>query len=200
MTEQACLNDASSLIRHQWLEAATAELRLRFTSVGYTVPDAVRVSIGWTKYHPYKHAIGQCWNAKATTDQYAEIFISPELGTAEQTSKIIGVVAHELVHAVTPGAGHRKPFKLCALAVGLVGRMTATEEGPEFIGWVDNHVVPRIGKYPAGKIMLTHKPQTTRMIKCQCATCEYPVRTTKLWIEGHGTPHCPTHGAMLVCT
>jgi hypothetical protein len=53
--------DASSAVRHQWLEAAVAELRSRFTGVGYTVPDAVRVSIGWTKYTPYKHAIGQCW-------------------------------------------------------------------------------------------------------------------------------------------
>jgi hypothetical protein len=31
------LNDASSLVRHQWLEEAIAELRPRFAGVGYTV-------------------------------------------------------------------------------------------------------------------------------------------------------------------
>jgi hypothetical protein len=199
------LNDASSLIRHQWLEQAVAELRPRFDAVGYQVPDNVRVSIGWTKGGnmgtPFKHCIGQCWSGGRSTDRYAEIFISPELGTAEQTSRIIGVAAHELVHAtVGNAAGHRAPFKRCAVAIGLTGRMTATTESTEFVAWVNNVVVPKIGPYPAGRIMLERKKQTTRLVKCECETCQYPVRTTRIWIEGHGAPHCPDHGAMMVCS
>jgi hypothetical protein len=35
--------------------------------------------------------------------------VSPELGTAEQTSKIVGVAAHELVHAtVGTAVGHAR--------------------------------------------------------------------------------------------
>jgi hypothetical protein len=128
-----------------------------------------------------------------------EIFVSPELGTAEQTPRIVGVAAHELVHAtVGSGAGHRGPFRQCAVAIGLTGRMTATTETDEFVEWVNGVLVPKIGPYPAGKIIWKHKTQTTRMIKCECSTCSYPVRTTKVWIDGHGAPHCPDHGAMQV--
>jgi hypothetical protein len=194
------LNDTSSLVRHQWLEQAVAELRPRFSSAGYQVPDDVRVSIGFTKATGWQHHIGQCWSAKASSDQHTEIFISPELGTADHTSRIIGVAAHELVHATVGNeAGHRAPFKRCAVAIGLTGRMTATTESDDFVAWVNNVVVQKIGPYPAGKIMLTHKKQTTRMVKCQCTTCSYPVRTTRIWIDGHGAPHCPEHGAMKVC-
>jgi hypothetical protein len=49
------------------------------------------------------------------------------------------------------------------------------------------------------KILLNYRKQTTRMVKCECATCHYPVRTTRLWIESQGAPHCPAHGTMLVC-
>jgi hypothetical protein len=137
MTVQACLNDASSLVRHEWLEAAIRLLRPRFGAAGYTVPDNVRVSIGFPKYTAYRHCIGQCWSDSTSSDRRFEIFVSPELGDAEQTSRIIGVAAHELVHAtVGTAAGHRKPFKLCALAIGLTGPMTATSESEEFVEWV----------------------------------------------------------------
>ena len=86
------------------------------------------------------------------------------------------------------------------MAIGLNGRMTATGESDEFVAWVDNVVVPRIGPYPAGRIKWEHKKQTTRMMKCECTTCQYPVRTTRIWIDNHGTPHCPTHGAMVECS
>ena len=194
-----CLNDATSIIRHAWLESAVAELRPRFADRGYTVPDNVRCSIGFPKHTRPMRCIGQCWYSSSSTDQHVEIFVSPELGDAEQTSRIMGVAAHELCHAVCgPGVEHGKPFKQVALAVGLQGPMPATTESPEFISWVNDIVVPRIGPYPAGRIKWDHKKQTTRLIKCECPTCQYPVRTTRLWIDGHGTPHCPDHGAMLV--
>lgn len=194
------LNAASSSARHQWLEQAVAELRPRFATAGYRVPDNIRVSIGFTKYTAWQHTIGQCWSAKASSDQHTEIFISPELGTQEQTSRIVGVAAHEMVHAtVGPEAGHRGPFKRCANSIGLTGRMTATTESDEFVAWVNDVVIPKIGPYPAGKILLNYRKQTTRMVKCECSTCQYPVRTTRLWIENKGPPHCPKHGPMLVC-
>jgi hypothetical protein len=192
--------DASSAVRHQWLEQAVAELRPRFAGAGYTVPDNVRCSIGFPKHVRPKRCIGQCWYSSMSSDQHVEIFVSPELGDAEQTSRIIGVAAHELVHAtVGPGVGHRGIFKRCALAIGLTGRMTATTESAAFVAWVNDTVVPRIGPYPAGKIIWQHKKQTTRLVKSQCETCSYPVRTTRVWIDGHGAPHCPDHGAMVEC-
>jgi hypothetical protein len=35
-----------------------------------------------------------------------------------------------------------------------------------------------------------HKPQGTRMLKVQCGSCGYTVRTTAKWIEV-GLPLCP---------
>lgn len=198
--EENRLNDASSAVRHQWLEQAVAELRPRFADRGYTVPDNVKCSIGFPKYVRPQRCIGQCWYSSASSDQHVEIFISPELGDAEQTSRIVGVAAHELVHSVVgPGVGHRKPFKQCAVAIGLKGPMPATTESDEFVAWVNDVVVPKIGPYPAGKIIWQRKKQTTRLVKCECVTCQYPVRTTRIWIDNHGAPHCPTHGAMVEC-
>jgi hypothetical protein len=34
------------------------------------------------------------------------------------------------------------------------------------------------------------------MIKCECETCGYIVRTARRWIEEMGAPHCPAHGPM----
>jgi hypothetical protein len=192
------LNTASSSARHQWLERAVALLRPRFVKAGYRVPNNIRVSIGFTRYTNWQHSIGQCWSARASSDQHTEIFISPELGTEDQTSRIIGVTAHELVHAtVGPEAGHRGPFKQCANSIGLTGRMTSTTESDAFIAWVNDIVVPKIGPYPAGKILLNYKKQTTRLVKCECLTCHYPVRTTRMLLESKGPPHCPQHGEMV---
>jgi hypothetical protein len=81
--ETGHLNDASSLVRHQWLEEVVTELRPRFDDAGYTVPDNIRVSIGFPKYTAYRHCIGQCWSDNSSSDRRYEIFVSPELGTAE---------------------------------------------------------------------------------------------------------------------
>lgn len=36
------------------------------------------------------------------------------------------------------------------------------------------------------------------MLKCECATCGYTVRTARKWLETAGAPLCPLpgHGAM----
>ncbi len=42
------------------------------------------------------------------------------------------------------------------------------------------------------------KKQVARLVKCQCATCGYTVRTTRQWLDDMGAPHCPQHGEMTV--
>ena len=122
-TEPQAIAITSSFARQQWLEAAVEALRARFTDAGYAIPEKVRVSIGWPKRAATCGAIGECWATDASSDQHAELFISPEL---TEGARIVDVLAHELVHATTPGAGHGKPFKQCALKIGLQGPMRAT--------------------------------------------------------------------------
>jgi len=202
---------ATSAERHVWIEKGTAALRKKFTALGYEVPEAVRVSIGWPKgNHGKARAIGQCWSLMSSDDAHNEIFISPELGHApraqdkgkvEASVRILGVLAHEMVHAVVgTEAGHRAAFKKVALAIGLEGKMTATTEAPDFVAWA-KALVEKIGQYPAGR--LRHdgkggKKQSTRMLKCQCGECGYTVRLTKKWLEV-GEPICPVDDISMVC-
>src|SRR5215469_11455027 len=108
-----------SLERQQWLESAVEALRAKFADVGYTVPQKIRVSIGWPKRAASCGAIGECWSTSASSDGHTEIFISPRL---TESVRILDVLAHELDHAtVGTDAGHGKAFKQCALKIGLCG-------------------------------------------------------------------------------
>jgi SprT-like family len=183
-----------SLERQQWLELGVEALRAKFAGVGYTIPQRIRVSIGWPKRAASCGAIGECWSPKASSDQHAELFISPELTDGV---RILGVLAHELDHAtVGTEAGHGKLFKRCALAIGLQGPMRATTARPEFVEWAQT-LFKRIGPYPAG--FLTDMPkQGTRMLKCKCVVCGYIARVSQKWLSQSGPPICPTDRVALL--
>jgi hypothetical protein len=182
-----------SLERQQWLERAVEALRNKFISAGYTVPQKIRVSIGWPKRAATCGHIGECWATEASSDRHAELFISPGL---MEGARILDVLAHEMTHATTPGDGHGKLFKRCALAIGLQGPMRSTSAGPEFAGWT-LALMQRIGPYPAGYLTDTPK-QGTRMLKCACSTCGYTVRITRKWLDLAGPPICPTDNIKLI--
>jgi hypothetical protein len=183
-----------SLERQHWLERAVEAMRNKFIGAGYTVPQKIRVSIGWPKRAASCGAIGECWATEASSDRHAELFVSPEL---TEGGRILDVLAHELVHAtVGTAAGHRKPFKQCALKIGLQGPMRSTTASPEFEGWT-RALMQRIGPYPAGYLTDTPK-QGTRMLKCECATCGYTVRITRKWLTLAGPPICPTDRIPLI--
>ena len=60
---------------------AVVALRERFEQAGHSVPETVRVSIGFPQgSHGRAKAIGHCWVNECSADSYNEIFISPELG------------------------------------------------------------------------------------------------------------------------
>jgi hypothetical protein len=186
MTEK----DATSVARHAWLETATSDLRSHFIACGYTVPMNVRVSIGWPKGSRGGHKAGQCWAATVCTDGHFEIFVSPSL---RDSLDIFATLAHELVHAtVGLQAGHKKPFKQCAVSIGLEGKMTATTAGEKMRSRATAFIAAT-GEYPAGAITAptAERKQSTRMLKCECAECGYTVRTTRQWIDNSGAPLCP---------
>ena len=183
--------------RQHWLEDATRDLRKHFGKCGFDVPENLRVSIGWPKgSRGGRKAIGQCWAATVCSDKHFEIFVSPGL---RDSATIFGVLAHELVHA-TVGLehGHKSPFKQCALAIGLEGKMTATTNGPEMqeraVAYIE-----RAGEYPAGAIDAAgQKKQSTRLIKCECPACGYVVRVAQKWLDT-GLPICPCNEEAMTC-
>lgn len=188
--------ESPSLLRQRWLEQATADLRKLFHDKGYTVPKNVRVSIGWG-YGGADKIAGQCWPEIASSDKHIEIFIAP---SCKDGVTIVATLTHELVHAVVGNkAGHKGPFKQCAVALGLKGKMTATTAGEELkawaVAWCKKH-----GAYPAGSLSKDkgRKKQSTRLLKCECGECGYTVRVTKKWLDEAGAPYCgvKSHGRM----
>jgi hypothetical protein len=159
-------------------------------------PDKIRISVGFPKgSRGGQHSIGQCWSPAHSGDETYEVFVSPVLSADDA----IHTLLHELIHA---SAGlkckHKGAFKRLALAVGLEGKMTATEPGKELAaaikGWLE-----KLPKYPHAPMKISGASSTpkqgTRLIKCECTECGYTVRTTQKWIQV-GAPHCPNHGEM----
>lgn len=179
--------------RETWLNAALALTRSHLAdTAGVTVPDAVRVSCGFPGGGSARKRIGECWNPAASSDQTAEIFISPVLGTA---ADVLHVLVHEAIHAALPEAGHTAPFRKAALAAGLTGKMTATTATPELAAKLEGWA-PLLGEYPHARLNLgMRKKQGTRLVKCECADCGYTVRTAAKWLAV-GEPTCPCGGTL----
>lgn len=183
-------------LRDQWFAAALKGphgLRAAFEKAGYPLEaDVIRISTGFPSKgagRGNKQTIGQCWDATTIKDNICQIYISPVL---IDPVKVLGVLVHELVHAaVGCKCGHKAPFRKAALALGLTGKMTATEESPELVERL-TALAARLGPYPHAALDPTgRKKQTTRMLKAECAPCAYIVRLSRKMIEGLGCPICP---------
>lgn len=135
--------------REDWLNEFVRESRPVFRDRGFTVPDLVRVSIGFTSKGKKSKAIGECWNAEASRDRHFEIFIHP--GLLGNRSRVADVVTHEVCHTIVPEAKHGQPFKRVAIAIGLVGKMTETEAGPKWHDWADP-IVEGLGEIPGSEL------------------------------------------------
>lgn len=171
-----------------------------FTEAGYTVPDKVRVTCGWPHkggVGSRKRRIGECWSPECSTDGSHQIFISPVL---DEPVKVIGVLIHEVVHAVVGVEhGHKKPFSTCAKAVGLTPKWTSTGESEELVatikGWLAKS--PAYSHSMLDKNAVKEQKAGTRMLKMECE-CGLIVRTTQKWLDEYGETGwpCPCGGTL----
>ncbi len=185
------------MTREEWLVQISKDWVLpKLAALGFNTGYQFRVSIGF----PYgsrgtNKAIGQCWGTSASKDGVHEIFISPVLSAED----VVHVLLHEHIHAsVGLEAGHKGPFRKCAKAVGLEGKMTATVPGPALKAEIAG-LLANFEPYPHGKMNVgaggAGGKQSTRMIKCTCEECGYTVRVSRKWID-IGYPVCPEHSSM----
>lgn len=170
--------------RETWLEQAADELRAIIPA-----PE-VRVAAGWPSRGGTslkKRVLGECWKPEVAEDGVSQIFLNPMLSDPVE---VLAVLAHELIHALHPTAGHKGAFVDAAKEAGLVGPWTSTSAGPELTGELAR-IAERLGPYPHSKLTpsIERKVQTTRMIKIECPECGYIVRTTQKWIDV-GLPTC----------
>ncbi|WP_030538623.1 transcription elongation protein SprT [Sphingobium sp. DC-2] len=187
--------------RESWLNRVALGMASLFAALDAPLPARVRVAIGFTSRGAKGKAIGECWDNRRSADGHFEIFIRPDLAHAPDAmpAQIAAILAHELVHtAVGIPAGHGKAFKRVAVGLGLVGPMRATTPGEAFLMAV-TPILDAAGPLPHARLdtageTTAPKKQTTRLLKCECATCGYTVRTTRKWLEQAGAPLCPIEG------
>jgi len=161
------------MTREQWLHKMAQHLAKRFEEINYSLKDTkYRLSCGMpTSSGGAKlKAIGQCFSPSVSADHTSEIFISP---TISGSVEVAATLAHELIHAVVGiQHGHKGPFRKCALALGLTGKMTATVAGDELTAYIKEEV-EIIGEYPHAVLDTSKtKRQKGRLLKAQCTNKE----------------------------
>jgi hypothetical protein len=183
------------ITRESWLNAALDEIRDYAKVKGADpIPADCRVSVGFPGGGSARKRIGECWTRAASSIGVNELFVSPIVKTP---AAMLDILVHEACHAMDDcRSGHGKAFKRNATAMGLTGKMTATVAGPELAGYLAG-LVDTLPKLEQGSLSLSgRKKQSTRMLKVQCPSCEYTVRTTEKWIW-FGLPTCPCGSEMV---
>lgn len=195
-----------AMTREQWLnKVASHAAKDIFKPAGYEVPKNIRYTCGF----PSKGAlamrtqrIGECWSDSASGDNTFEISVSPVIADGLRAADIL---VHEMVHAtVGLKAGHKGPFRKCAEAVGLKGKMTATVASDELKEKLSK-IIEKIGAYPhaglrAGRVS---RAAAKGMLKLECPCCKDEGERFIVRIGEHslkrGTPLCPIHQVEMEC-
>lgn len=205
--------------REAWLRAAIEVFRDRFETIGFPLPEKIRISIGFGSRGARQESakvLGVTFSRACTDDKVNEVFISPE---DADTASMLETVLHELIHvALDNEDGHSKRFAEAATRLGFLGPMTATPPSVELAAELVT-IAAALGEYPGTALHINAKvpagqpvpvgpdgrpvkihsgpgTQTTRMLKlsCQHPVCDasgYTVRMTRKWIELYGAPICP---------
>lgn len=180
--------------RETWLNKAKNIVSPWFDEAGFPLPEHVRVSCGFPSNGKRSKAIGECWDKSVSGDDTFEIFINPN---QDESMRVVDILIHELIHAaVGLEAGHKGPFKRLAHMLGLEGKMTATVAGDILKERIEKEIITAIGRYPHAILSAASnapKKQSTRLIKAECNTCGYVIRTTRKWAE-LGLPTCRCGG------
>lgn len=189
--------------REHWLHAFASEAAPRFEAEGAPLPQKLRISVGWPSRGgtgARRPVIGECWYPEASTDGHTEIFISPTHASERDAASTL---THELVHAAQPDAGHGPAFKRLGKALGLEGKPTEMQGGPDWERWA-LPILERLGPMPAARLNPSSRPkQSTRLLKVVCRRCGFTFRASSKWTEGKvmvcpdlmcGGPALLTHG------
>ena len=183
---EAWLIEAGDYISRDLLAPIAERYNLPLPPVRYSVGFGVGTRGAATK------TLGMCIARSASADSHNEIFISP---IVSDSATVLATLVHELIHAFLDNAdGHKGRFRALAVAVGLEGKMTATNAGPELTETLAGYI-DLLGPIPHAAIDLeiAHKPQKSRMIKVSCTECGFHFRASRTQIEAF------THNTCLVC-
>ena len=191
--------------REAWLRSATMALRPHFESCGLSIPENIRFAIAFPSTGRRGARIGECWHSSTSDDGNFEIIVRADIA---EPVEVLGVLVHELIHAVLPAdAGHGKLYKDAAIKIGLEGKMRHALPSqllrPRLVELAES-----LGSLPHARLNIDRgrdnrpadqpKKQRARLLKAECdgEGCGYTVRITAKWVDDIGAPLCPRHGAM----
>ncbi|MBV8890874.1 MAG: transcription elongation protein SprT [Acidobacteria bacterium] len=189
--------------RESWLRAATNELRPYFEGCDYPLPDKIRFAIGFPSTGRKGSRVGECWHSSTSNDEHFEIFIRADI---DDPAEVLGVLVHELVHAVIPiDAKHGKLYRAAAVKLGLQGKMAHAMPGILLTKRLDE-LAANLGPLPHARLNIERgadnrgpadreKKQGTRMLKAECDIDGhgYVVRVAATHVRNDGPPICPRH-------
>ena len=192
--------------REDWLVQAAQRIYDEVISPIAVIPpnQCWTVSCGFPSRNALSNSrrrVGECWPAAASGDgKTRHIFISPLLSELVDGVGygVLPALAHELVHVVSAGKGHRGEFRRIALAIGMEGKMASSVAGNVLCQKL-NAIARQLGPYPhvGMDVQGRERKQSTRMLKLVAVKCCcYTVRTTKMWLSNVGPPRC-THGSLM---
>lgn len=180
--------------REEYLVQAVEELRPVFASIGYGLPNHIRVACGFPLDAKRTKALGQYFPASLSKDGSHQVFISPKL---DKPVEVIEALIHRLAQAHVGTAGQASTFQVIVRLMLLkpmgVGRNAwAVTKGESNFAHAYESIIDSLGEYPNSELDWEKalKKQGTRMLKATCPSCEYHVRLTKS-MAGIGMPTCP---------
>lgn len=186
--------------REKWLEDAVDALgRQVFSPAGHQLPP-IKVTVGFPSekgVSKKRRTLGQCWPRQASDDGLNQIFLNPTLTSAE---KFVGVLAHELVHAVDDcKSGHKGAFLSICKSIGLTESTPASASAGAELKAIIGDLCRELGPLPHATLhpLNLERKQNTRLLKVECC-CGYTCRITAKWVE-FGLPICPC-GMKMVAT
>jgi len=159
------------ITREQWLQHAVTLLRRDMGKRDVTIPP-VKVSCSWPGGGDSQKRIGECWPTQASKAGINELFISPKI---EDPVRVVGILAHELAHAVDNCKhGHKAPFVAIGGAMGMEGKPTQMQPpAAKCEAWAGK-LLKKHGPFPHATLDKSKspiKPQTARMLKAECLDC-----------------------------
>jgi hypothetical protein len=184
--------------REQWLNAAADKINTVVFAPHDVKAVNFRVSVGFPggQKGAKNSAIGQCWSPSTSAGNITEMFISPILGLEVGSSDpeyggdhgVLDTLVHEMDHCIVgTECGHKGPFKRLAVKIGLVGKMTATQAGPELASQLRS-IATELGPYPHDEI--TPEPivakKGSRLVKIACPGCENVARQARTTYDRYG--------------
>lgn len=164
--------------REDWMNQALPLLKKLFKEKGYTLESKLRFACAFPSSG--KTTIGRCYSEDLSEDKTNEIVITPEI---KDPIEVLGIQIHEIIHSIVGiEAGHKTPFKRCATAIGLEGKMKATTIGNKLR--IELKTISKtIGKYPHAELHRPPPKDHARLIKLECPKCGYVARVTKKWLD-----------------